>query len=149
LRYLTLAAGWAIVLMVVGVTWIDEGEVITITTVDDEGHGSPTGLWIVDVGSSSYLRAASPGVRWLARIRQHPEIRLERNGVIRRFHAKPIDDPAIAIAVNWAMRQKYGLIDAILVRLIDHSGAVPILVEPSEATGPTAGGVAISSGGAP
>lgn len=144
MRHLTLAAGWAILLLVVGVMWIDEGEVITITTVDDQGHASPTGLWIVDVGAKSYVRAASPETHWLARIRQHPEIRLERNGMTRRFRAKPVDDPAVSIAVSWAMRQKYGLIDAILVRLIDHSRSVPILVEPIDAGGD---GVAISAGG--
>jgi len=147
LRYVTLAAGLAIVIMVVGVTWVDEGEVITITTVDDNGHTSLTGLWIVEIGDDSYLRAASPNARWLARIREHPEIELERNGIVRRFRATPVDDSAVEIAVAWAMRQKYGLIDAILVRLIDHSEAVPIRVEPIEAKPDSEDGLASAVGG--
>ena len=42
LRYFALAAGTAIVLVVVGVLWVDEGEVVTLTTVDDQGHSSVT-----------------------------------------------------------------------------------------------------------
>jgi hypothetical protein len=147
LRYFTLAAGLAIVLLVVGVTWVEEGEVITITTVDDDGHTSLTGLWIVEVGARSYLRAASPSAHWLVRIRKHPEIELERKGIVRRFRAKPSDDPTVQIAVDWAMRQKYGLIDAVLVRLIDHSRSVPILVEPVAAADDAAAGLGISAGG--
>ena len=147
MRYFTLAAGLAIVLMVVGVTWVDEGEVITIATIDDDGHTSLTGLWVVEVGTMSYLRAASPAAHWLARIRKHPEIEFERNGVVRRVRATPVDDPAVKIAVAWAMRQKYGLIDAVLVRLIDHSEAVPILVEPVAAADAADDGLAASVGG--
>ena len=130
LRYFALAAGAAIVLVVVGVFWVDEGEVVTLTTVDDEGHRSVTGLWIVEIDGRTYLRAGSPEAKWLERIRARPKVELTRDGVTQEVRATPIEDVALRNAVSWAMRGKYGLIDAVLVRIIDHSEAVPILVEP-------------------
>jgi hypothetical protein len=149
LRYLALAAGAAIVLVVVGVAWVDEGEVVTITTVDDQGHSSVTGLWIVEIGGHLYLRAGSPKAMWLERIRARPVVELTRNGVTRLVRATPIDDPALRNAVSWAMREKYGLVDAVIVRIIDHSKSVPILLEPLSPQTPVGEGAPASTGGAP
>ena len=130
LRYLALAAGAVIVLVVVGVLWVDEGEVVTLTTIDDQGHSSVTGLWIVEIDGEVYLRAGSPEVKWLERIRARPVVEITRDGVMQKVRATPIEDVALRKAVSWAMREKYGLVDAVIVRIIDHSQAVPILVEP-------------------
>jgi hypothetical protein len=148
LRYLALAAGAVIVLVVVGVLWVDEGEVVTLTTVDDQGHSSVTGLWIVEIDGEVYLRAGSREARWLERIRARPVVELTRDGVVQKVRATPIEDAALRNAISWAMREKYGFIDAVLVRIIDHSESVPILVEPladaeSVAEGsPASGGIA-------
>jgi hypothetical protein len=130
LRYLALAAGAAIAFVVVGVSWVDEGEVVTLTTVDVDGRRSVTGLWVVEIDGRTYLRAGSPKAKWLERLRAHPNVVLTRGGVAQEVRATPIEDAALRNAVSWAMREKYGLIDAVLVRIIDHSRAVPILVEP-------------------
>jgi hypothetical protein len=149
LRYFALAAGAGIVLLVVGVLWVDEGEVVTLTTVDDQGHSSVTGLWIVEIDGESYLRAGSPEAKWLERIRARPEAEITRDGVTRKVRATPSKDAALRNAVSWAMRDKYGFIDAVLVRIIDHSEAVSILVEPI-ATAESAGeSVSFSAGVAP
>lgn len=149
LRYLALAAGAAIVLVVIGVSWVDEGEVVTLTTVDDKGHSSVTGLWIVEIGSDLYLRAGSPEAKWLERIRARPEVELTRNGVTQKVRATPVEDAALRSAVSWAMREKYGLIDAVLVRIIDHSKSVPILLEPLSSEEPAGEGAPSSTGVAP
>jgi hypothetical protein len=149
LRYFALAAGAAIVLLVVGVLWVDEGEVVTLTTIDDQGHSSVTGLWIVEIDGETYLRARSREAKWLERIRARPEVDLTRAGVKQKARATPIEDAALRNAVNWAMREKYGFIDAVLLRIIDHSKAVPILVEPLT-PGESAGkGAPLSAGVAP
>ena len=130
MRYFTLAAGALIMLVVVGVLWVEEGEVVNLTTIDDRGRNALTGLWIVELDGKTYLRARSPEAKWLMRLRTRPEVELTRMGVARTVRATPIDDAALRVAVSWAMREKYGLVDAVLVRIIDHSESVPILVEP-------------------
>jgi len=130
LRYFTLAVAVVIMVVVVGVLWVDEGEVVTLATVDQHGRHALTGLWIVELDGRTYLRAGSPDASWLKRLRTRPLVELTRGGVTRTVRATPIDDAAVRIAVSWAMREKYGLVDAVLVRIIDHSQAVPILVEP-------------------
>ena len=149
LRYFALAAGAAIVLVVVGVLWVDEGEVVTLTTVDDQGHSSVTGLWIVEIEGATYLRAGSPEVKWLERIRTRPEVEITRNGVTQTVRATASDDAALRNAVSWAMREKYGFIDAVLVRIIDHSQAVSIRLEPIAPAESAGEGVAASAGAAP
>ena len=149
LRYLALAAGAAIVLVVVGVLWVDEGEVVTLTTLDDQGRSSVTGLWIVEIDGEVYLRAGSRHAKWLERVRARPEVELTRDGVTQKVRATPIEDAALRNAVSWAMRDKYGFIDAVLVRIIDHSEAVPILVEPLALAESAGEGAPASTGVAP
>jgi hypothetical protein len=148
-RYFALAVGAVIVLVAVGVLWVDEGEVVTLTTVDDEGRSSVTGLWIVEIDGRTYLRAGSPKAKWLERIRARPEVALTRDDVTEKVRATPIEDVALRNAVSWAMRDKYGFIDAVLVRIIDHSEAVPILVEPLVPVESAGEGAPLSAGFAP
>ena len=128
---------------------LDEGEVVTLTTIDDQGHSSVTGLWIVEIDGEAYLRAGSPEANWLERIRARSVVELARDGVVQRVRATPIDDAALRNAVSWAMREKYGLIDAVLVRIIDHSEAVPILVETLALAESAGEGAPASTGVAP
>ena len=148
-RYLALAAGAGILLLVVGVLWVDEGEVVTLTTVDDQGRSSVTGLWVVEIDGETYLRAGSHEARWLERIRARPQVEITRNGVTQKVRATPSEDAALRNAVSWAMRDKYGFIDAVLVRIIDHSRAVSILLEPIAPVESAGEGVAVSAGVAP
>jgi hypothetical protein len=129
LRVVTLAGVAAIVLLVVGVLWVDEGEVVVLTTVDDRGRDVETGLWIVDIGGRAYLRAGHPDSEWLAQLRARPEAELERHGVINKVRAVPVEGSEVIAAVNRAMREKYGLVDVAAVALIDHSGATAIWIE--------------------
>jgi hypothetical protein len=137
------------VLVVVGVLWVEEGEVVTLTTFDRQGRSSVTGLWIVEIDGATYLRAGSPDAAWLQRLRAFPEVELTRAGVTRKVHATPVEDAALKNAVSWAMREKYGFIDAVLIRIIDHSDAVPILVEPIAAAAAAESATPVSAGASP
>src|SRR3990172_5976447 len=49
MRQLTLILGLLLAVVAIGSGWIDEGEVVQLTTYDARAHGHETDLWIVDV----------------------------------------------------------------------------------------------------
>src|SRR3990172_13410335 len=69
MRQLTLILGGLLAVVAIGSGWIDEGEVVQLTTYDARAHGHETDLWIVDVDGRRYVRADLPGAEWLARLR--------------------------------------------------------------------------------
>ena len=103
-----LAGGAALALLLLAPTWIDEGEVATLTALDRSGHDGRTEHLIVDVGGTAYLRAAAADAHWLERLRQHPEVRLRRGDTTLLVRAVPVDDPWTRDAVDAAIRAKYG-----------------------------------------
>lgn len=109
---------------------IDEGEVVNLSTVDAGGAQFETQLWIIEQDGHLYLRAGRPAARWLARLRAHPEVKIERDGSTSAYRAVPVDDPATREAVNGAMAEKYGQADRLIARIFDRSQAVPIRLEP-------------------
>jgi hypothetical protein len=130
MRQATLVLGLLLAAVVVGVGWIDEPEVVTLTTYDARDHARETDLWIVEIEGKRYLRADLPGVQWLARLRANPEAELQRDGAHERVRAVPVDDPAVRAAVGRAMAAKYGLLDRLVGALRDEGRAVPVLLEP-------------------
>lgn len=109
---------------------IDEGEVVNLSTVDARGAQFETQLWIIEQDGHLYLRAGRPAARWLARLRAHPEVKIERGGTSSAYRAVPVDDPATRELVNRGMAEKYGQADRLIARLFDHSRSVPIRLEP-------------------
>jgi hypothetical protein len=105
---------------------VDEGEVVDLTTGSDEQE---TALWIVDLEDASYLRAASPGVSWLARLRVQPTVMLARAGGAHSFRAVPDDTAGTVEKVNRAMAEKYGLADVLWGHVSDRSRAIAIRLE--------------------
>lgn len=89
------------------------GEVVTLTTHDRSGVAYQTRLWILDDGSTLWLRAASAGCIWYDRLLSDPHVRIERNGRARAFIAEPDQGPRITARVNALMREKYGWADSI------------------------------------
>ena len=133
MRQLTLVLGLVLALIAIGsgwLGWIDEGEVVQLTTYDARAHGHQTDLWIVDVDGRLYLRADLPGADWLARLRANPEAELRRDGTHERVRAAPVDDPAVRSAVARAMAAKYGVVDRLVGALRDDDETVPVLLEP-------------------
>ena len=126
-------AGFGVVALIVASMWLDEGEVVTLTTVDARGNRYEAGLWIVDLDGVSYLRATSPDASWLNRIRQFSDVTLDRGGRRTDYHAIPIDDPKVRKSVSRAMAAKYGNFDRALVWLRDHRRSVPIRLQSSSA----------------
>lgn len=131
-----ILAALAVMLLIAASLWLEEGEVVTLVTTDDQGQEFETGLWIVDLDGVPYLRAESADASWLDRIRARSDVQLDRAGRRVAYRAIPLDDAKISEAVNQAMDEKYGGLDRALVWLWDHSGAVPIRLDRLPAANP-------------
>jgi hypothetical protein len=129
MRQLTLILGLLLAVVAIGSGWIDEGEVVQLTTYDARTHGHETDLWIVDVDGRLYLRADLPGAEWLERLRANPEAELRRDGTHERVRAAPVDDPAVRGAVDRAMAAKYGLVDRLVGAIRNDDKTIPVLLE--------------------
>lgn len=136
MRQLTLILGLLLAVVAIGSGWIDEGEVVQLTTFDARARAHETDLWIVDVGGRSYVRADLPGAEWLARLRANPEAELRRDGSKLRVRAEPVDDPRLRAAVAEAMAAKYGLANRLAGAIRDEERAVAVLLEPIDAETP-------------
>jgi hypothetical protein len=123
-------------LLVIGARLVDEGEVVMLTTVDSRGRDQVTELWIVALPSGTYLRAGSPDVAWLARLRDHPKIKLERGDEVTYFVAVPEAGDAIRTQVNEAMNSKYGFANELWGRFSDRGSAIPIRLDPAAVAAP-------------
>jgi hypothetical protein len=110
--------------------WVEEGEVVTLSTFDNREQEVHTDLWIVDVEGSAYVRAADAESDWIERLQAHPRGLLRRNGVDSPVRAVALDDPAVREAVNRAMRRKYGSVDRVVSWVRDRSSSVPVRLEP-------------------
>jgi len=130
MRQLTLVVGLLLAMVAIGSGWLDEGEVVQLTTYDARAHEHETDLWIVDVDGRLYLRADLPGAEWLDRLLANPEAELRRDGTKERVRAVPVDDPALCEAVDRAMEEKYGLVDRLVAAIRDDDRAVTVLIEP-------------------
>jgi len=131
MKVLLVLAGLTVALVVfVTAFGIDEGEVVNLSTVDSSGAQFETQLWIIEQGGQLYLRAGRPAARWLARLRAHPEVRVERAGTTKTYRAVPVEDPATREAVNRGMAEKYGQADSLIGRIFDRNQTVPIRLEP-------------------
>jgi hypothetical protein len=130
LRQTILILGILLAVVAIGSGWLDEGEVVQLTTYDARAHAHETDLWIVEVAGRRYVRADLPGADWLERLRAHPEAELRRDGEQERVTARPVDDPAMREAVARAMSEKYGFVDDLVGILRNEASVVPVLLEP-------------------
>ncbi len=130
MRQIILVLGILLAAVAIGSAWIDEGEVVQLTTYDARAHPHETDLWIVDVDGRRYVRSDLPGADWLERLSANPEVLLQRDSVKEHVMARPVDDPAIREAVDRAMAEKYGFLDRLTDILRDEDVVVPVLLEP-------------------
>jgi hypothetical protein len=113
-----------------------EGECVTLHTVDDQGRGYESTLWVVDLpGAGVHLRSGDPASHWLARLTLHPLVELERGGESGHYRAVVLSDEAARHAVNEAMAGKYGAADRFVRRFVDVERSVPVRLEPIEGLG--------------
>ena len=130
MRQIILVLGILLAAVAIGSAWIDEGEVVKLTTYDARAHPHETDLWIVDVDGRRYVRSDLPGADWLERLSANPEVELQRDSVKERLMARPIDDPALREAVDRAMTEKYGFLNRFTGILRDEDAVVPVMLEP-------------------
>jgi hypothetical protein len=116
--------------LVLGTWFVDEGEIVRLTSVDAAGRDHVTELWIVDLPSGLWLRAGAPDARWLERIRANPELIVERGDQESRYRAVPEPTPERQQEVNRAMAEKYGAADRVWARIFDHRLTVPVQLLP-------------------
>jgi hypothetical protein len=129
MRQVLLLAALAIAILVGAANFLDEGEVVTLTTVADDLTRHETQLWVIDDGGIPYVRAGSANAQWYQRLRARPHVLLQRNGTVHPYVAIPVIDDETRARVNRAMALKYGLADEILGRLVPVGGSVPIRLE--------------------
>lgn len=130
MRLVLLGAGLIVGVLVIGAIAVDEGEVVTLTTLGEEGDRFDTQLWIVDLDDGLYVRSGSEDSGWLKRLRDHPDVELKRNGARRPFVARPVDEPSLRSEVNRAMAAKYGASDRFWSWLFDRRKSVPVRLKP-------------------
>ena len=122
------------VAVVVAALLVPQGHVVTLNVLDREGHSHPTQLWIVEIDGVSYLRAGAPDTRWLARLRERPEVTLDGSRLgddPTSYCATPIDDDPVARAlVGEAMGAKYGWADSFWGWISDRTRSIPIRLGP-------------------
>ena len=130
-RFVMIAVGLLAALLVGASHLVDEGEIVKLVTVDSKGRDQSTELWIVDLEEGSYLRAGSPDVAWLARIRARPQVTLHRGDVVFNFDAVCEEDESTRDRVDRGMSEKYAFADRLWGHISDRRRAVPVRLVPS------------------
>ena len=102
-------------------------EVVVLHTTDASGTTTSTRLWVVDHEGYAYLRARE-AAGWYQRLKQNPEILLERNGITAAYHAGM--NPAKVAVLNELMNEKYTWGDSFIGLTTDRSAAIPIELHP-------------------
>lgn len=108
------------------------GEVVVLTTVDAEGVDHHTSLWIVEDRGKQYLRAGSIESAWYQRLRDNPEVRLQRGGQEGTYRAFP--DPQQTGPVNLLMARDYGYADKLIALFRDDALSMAVRLEPIDPT---------------
>jgi hypothetical protein len=117
-----IAIGIAVVLALwlAPLVWASRsGEVVMVTTTDASGATWQTPVWIVDRDGFAWLRAGSDQAAWLARIRAHPRIEIERAGTTTAYRATLV--PEATAEIDALMAEKYGLADRVVGLLLPGS----------------------------
>ena len=120
-------------LLVVGIVgaalWMGEGEVVTLTTVDAEGHRFETELWIADYAGHLYVRGA-PDRAWVTRLQRQPLVELEGAGRSGSYRARTVRDAAVTAAVEAAMLEKYGAAERVAEAVFEPREFLAIRLDP-------------------
>ncbi len=107
----------------------ESGEVVVLSTTDAEGSVHETRLWVVEHDGALWLRAGVPSSAWLQRLRGHPEVRLQRAGIVHRYRAVPSDDAGLRAAINAKIAEKYGWAESLIAVTRDGSASVPVRLQ--------------------
>jgi len=108
----------------------ESGEVVVLRTFAG-GEPQETRLWIVDDAGTSWLRAGSPEAGWYQRLKENPQVEVERGGAVYTYEAFPIEGGPPVDHVNAFMLQKYGWADQLIGLVADRSDSVAIRLDPA------------------
>ena len=87
---------------------IESGEVVVLHTTDGQGSTFQTRLWIVDHQDRPWVGTTDPShTTWVARLRTHPRVELERGRVRECRVAVFVTDAALRARVNSLYDEKY------------------------------------------
>lgn len=106
------------------------GDVVVLHTRNAEGRDHAT-LWVVEREEHLWLRAgarptASP-TSWFARLRAHPEVELERDGVRRAYRAVLL--PEEEARLDRLMAERYGLANRIILAFRKGARSTPVRLD--------------------
>ncbi len=105
-------------------------EVVVLHSTTASGETNETRLWVVDDGETAWLRSGGAKRPWLADVRGNPHVMLERGDTRMKYRAVEGDAVARSL-VDTLMREKYGLVDAIILGLEGSPSTFPVRLEPS------------------
>ncbi len=126
----------AVVVLMTGISAMSpSSEVVVLTSSDASGQGYDTPLWVVENDDGLWLRAGNPDSEWLGRVRENPQIELERGDQTLRYRAVLVDEDASRERVNELMAEKYGASNSMASLWGDHGASIPIRLEPDTAVG--------------
>lgn len=101
----------AFFLLMLGLSEIG-GEVVTLTKPSESGEQQTVRLWIVDQDGSAWLEHGDASSFWIKNLSKNPQLTVERHGKAQVYQAKA--DPDSHELVHRLLREKYGMVDAII-----------------------------------
>jgi len=106
-----------------------EREIAVLRTFDVAGQDFFATVWVVDDPHGfTWIRAHRPDRKWLAAVRERPDVELQRDGHSRRYVARIFEDGAARSAAARLFREKYGLADRLREWTSGHD-PVPVRLE--------------------
>jgi len=106
----------------------ESGEVVVLRTFAG-GEPHETRVWIVDDRGVSWLRAGRPEAAWYRRVRENPDVQVERGSELYEHHAFPVEGGPTVDHINALMAEKYGWAEALIGLMIDRSRSVAIRLD--------------------
>ena len=107
-------------------------EVVSLRTLDGQGHTHDTKLWIVDHEGRPWVRGVRPTLSWVERIRANPRVELIRNGKSAVYIASIVETADEKRAIDEAIAAKYGWVDRWYELFVRHD-TIPIRLDPAGA----------------
>lgn len=104
------------------------GEVVILRTRDASGAERRTSLWVVEHEGFQYLRAGSRDSGWVARLREAPEVEVERGGKTARYRAVPA--PELTPRIDALIAERYGLADRLIAVIRQPGKSLAVRLEP-------------------
>ena len=125
--------GWVVLAVVVvfGLQLVasESGEVVVLRTFSN-GETQETRLWVVDDRGLSWLRSGSPEAGWYQRLRENPDVQVERDSQRHEYRAFPVEGGPAVDRINALMLEKYGWAEDLIGFMFDRSDAVAIRLDP-------------------